>query len=530
MSRISQDRNTSNNIKQRPQYGIGVKCRTTTQHGAAMNWVIERPLTLDRMSPVLYGLGVVLMIFSCTMLIPLGVSLWLSDGAQLAYNEAFIVTAGAGFVLWLVARSGPRDLKIRDGYMLVTLVWTVLPAFATAPLLFYLPGLSFTDAYFEAMAGLTTTGATILSDLDALPASIHIWRGLLQWLGGMGIIVLFVAILPMLGFGGRQLYKAETPGPMKDTQLTPRIASTAKRLWLLYAGLTLLCALFYRAAGMSWLDAVVHSFTTLSLGGFSTHDASYGFFNSPLIEAITIIFMLIAGMNFATHFLALSKRTYEPYRQDWEASWFLTAMIVSSLAVAIFLWLSGTYPSLATALRYAAFNVISIGTTTGYASTDYNLWPMFVPVLMLLLCATASSAGSTGGGIKMIRTQLLLLQAWRELSKLLHPNAVIPVRLSGQVIPNQIVFSVLAFMSLYGASIIVMTMMLLASGLDLTTSFSAVVACITSTGPGLNEVGPATTYASLSDFQTWVLSLAMLLGRLEIFTVMVIFTPAFWRR
>jgi hypothetical protein len=250
----------------------------------------------------------------------------------------------------------------------------------------------------------------------------------------------------------------------------------------------------------------------------------------PLIEAITIIFMLIAGMNFATHFLALSKRTYEPYRQDWEASWFLTAMIVSSLAVAIFLWLSGTYPSLATALRYAAFNVISIGTTTGYASTDYNLWPMFVPVLMLLLCATASSAGSTGGGIKMIRTQLLLLQAWRELSKLLHPNAVIPVRLSGQVIPNQIVFSVLAFMSLYGASIIVMTMLMLASGLDLTTSFSAVIACITSTGPGLNKVGPTTTYASLSDFQIWVLSLAMLLGRLEIFTVMVIFTPAFWRR
>ena len=510
--------------------GIGVKCRTTTTQGAALNWAIERPQTLDKMSPVLYGLGIVLLIFSTTMLIPLGVSFWLHDDALLAYDKAFFITAAAGSALWLTARSGPRDLKIRDGYMLVTAAWTVLPAFAATPLLLYLPGLSFTEAYFETMAGLTTTGATILSDLDKLPPSIHIWRGLLQWLGGMGIIVLFVAILPLLGIGGRQIFRAETPGPMKDTQLTPRIASTAKRLWLLYAGLTLICALCYRLAGMSWLDAVVHSFATMSLGGFSTHDASYGFFNSPLIEAITIVFMLIAGMNFATHFLALSKRSFEPYRQDWEASWFLTAMIVSSLTVAVFLWLSGVYPSLATAIRYAAFNVISIGTTTGFANTDYNVWPMFVPVLMLLLCATASSAGSTGGGIKMIRTQLLLLQAWRELSKLLHPNAVIPVRLNGHVIPNHIVFAVLAFMSLYGASIIAMTMMLLASGLDLTTAFSAVVACITSTGPGLNEVGPATTYASLSDFQTWVLSLAMLLGRLEIFTVMVIFTPAFWRK
>ncbi len=495
-----------------------------------MNWVLERPQTLDRMSPVLYGLGIVLMIFSGTMLIPLCVAFWLRDDALLAYDEAFLVTAAAGFALWLAARSGPRNLKIRDGYMLVTLVWTVLPAFAALPLLLYFPGLSFTDAYFEAMAGLTTTGATILSDLDKMPPSIHIWRGLLQWLGGMGIIVLFVAILPLLGIGGRQIYKAETPGPMKDTQLTPRIASTAKRLWLLYAALTLLCALCYRVAGMSWLDAVVHSFSTMSLGGFSTHDASYGFFNSPLIEAVTIVFMLIAGMNFATHYLALSKRNFTPYRHDWEASWFLTAMIVSALVVAVFLWLSGVYPSLATAIRFAAFNVVSIGTTTGFASTDYNLWPMFVPILMLLLCATASSAGSTGGGIKMIRTQLLLLQAWRELSKLLHPNAVIPVRLGKQVIPNQIVFSVLAFMSLYGASILVMTMMLLASGLEPVTAFSAVVACITSTGPGLNEVGPATTYASLSDFQIWVLSIAMMLGRLEIFTVMVIFTPAFWRK
>ena len=495
-----------------------------------MNLAIPRPAALNSFSPVLYGLGIVLMIFSCTMLIPLLVAYFLNDDALLAYDQAFLITLSVAILLWLAGRSGPRDLKIRDGYLLVTATWATLPAFAAIPLVFYLPGLSFTDAYFEAMAGLTTTGATVLSGLDGMAPSIHVWRGLLQWLGGMGIIVLFVAILPLLGIGGRQIYKAETPGPMKDNQLTPRITSTAKRLWLLYAGLTLACMLSYRLAGMSWLDAVVHSFATMSLGGFSTHDASYGFFNSPLLEAITVLFMLIAGMNFATHYLALSKRSTTPYRHDWEARWFLIALLGSSALIALFLWIQGVYPALTTALRYALFNVVSIGTTTGFASTDYNLWPMFAPVLMLLLCATASSAGSTGGGIKMIRTQLLLLQGWRELSKLLHPNAIVPVRLNGQVIPNQVVFSVLAFMSLYGASIIMMTMMLLFSGLDFMTSFSAVIACITSTGPGLNQVGPATTYESLSDIQIWILSLAMLLGRLEIFTVMVIFTPAFWRK
>jgi trk system potassium uptake protein TrkH len=495
-----------------------------------LNSAISRPTPLQSLSPVFFALAIVLLLFSAAMLVPLCVALWLGDDALLAYDQALLITLAASAVLWIAGRSGTRELKIRDGYLLVTAAWTLLPVFAAMPFMLYLPELSFTDAYFEAMAGLTTTGATVLSGLDGMAPSIHIWRGLLQWLGGMGIIVLFVAILPLLGFGGRQLYKAETPGPMKESQLTPRIASTAKRLWLLYAGLTLACVLALRLGGMSWLDAVVHAFTTLSLGGFSTHDASYGFFNSPLLEGITVVFMLIAGMNFATHYLALSKASLAPYRHDWEARWFLTAILSSVLVIAVFLWISGVYPGLATALRQAAFNVVSIATTTGFASTDFSLWPMFAPVLMLLLCSTASSAGSTGGGIKMVRTLLLLLQGWRELARMLHPNAVIPIRLGGQVIPNRVVFSVLAFMSLYGASIVVMTMMLLFTGLDFVSAFSAVIACITSTGPGLNQVGPATTYESLSDIQIWILSLAMLLGRLEIFTVMVIFTPAFWRK
>jgi trk system potassium uptake protein TrkH len=495
-----------------------------------LNHALTRPAALNAASPVLYTLGVLLMIFSAAMLIPLGISVWLQDDAQLAYYEAFLGTLAAAIILWLTGRSGPHDLKTRDGYLLVTLAWTLLPAFAAIPLYLQIQKLSFTDAYFEAMAGLTTTGATVLSNIDNLPPSINLWRGLLQWLGGMGIIVLFVAILPLLGIGGRQLFKAETPGPMKESQLTPRIASTAKRLWLLYIAITLACVLAMHWGGMSWLDAFMHAFATMSLGGFSTHDASYAYFNSPLLEGITIFFMLVAGMNFATHYLALSRQSFRPYQQDWEARWFLIVMVASVLFVALYLVLTGTYPDFQTALRHAAFNVVSIGTTTGFANTDYALWPVFAPVLMLLLCATVSSAGSTGGGIKMIRTQLLLLQGWRELSRMLHPSAELPVRLNDQVVPKRIIFSVLAFMSLYGASIVVMTMLLLFSGTDFITAFSAVIACITSTGPGLGQVGPSTTYESLSDVQTWILSFAMLIGRLEVFTVMVIFTPAFWRK
>jgi trk system potassium uptake protein TrkH len=485
---------------------------------------------MQRVAPILHILGLVIMLFAVTMLLPLTVAFVLDDAALPAYDEALAITAASGAVTWFATRRHTRELQIRDGFLLVTLVWSVLPAFAALPLLFFFQELSFTDAYFESMSGVTTTGATVLTGLDELPPSINLWRGFLQWLGGMGIIVLAVAILPLLGVGGRQLFKAETPGPMKDARLTPRITETAKGLWLVYTGITLACVASYRLAGMSWLDAVMHAFTTMSLGGFSTHDASYGFFDSPAIEAVTIVFMLIAGINFATHFLVLHRRSFEPYRLDPEARWFLAAMTGGVLFVALFLWLSGTYPQFATALRYAAFNVVSMGTTTGYANTDFNLWPIFAPFFMLLLCSTVSSAGSTGGGIKMVRTLLLVLQGWREMVKLLHPQAQLPVKLGGQVVPNRIVFAVLAFMTLWGTSVMVMTLVLLASGLDFVTAFSAVIACITNTGPGLNQVGPATTYAGLSDFQTWILAAAMMVGRLELFTVYVLFTPAFWRK
>ena len=485
---------------------------------------------MSRFKVVLHVLSAVVIIFAVTMLLPLALAFVLSDGAATAYDESILVTAAAGGAVWLATRGASAELQTRDGFLLVVLVWTVLPAFATLPLLIYLPGLSFTDAYFETVAAMTTTGATTLSGLDALPASINVWRALLQWIGGMGIIVLTVAILPLLGVGGSQLYRAETPGPMKDTKLTPRITETAKGLWMVYFAITVVCLGAYWLAGMSWLDALIHSLTTMSLGGYSSHDASFAYFGSPAIEAVAIVFMLVAGMNFGTHFLAWRKLSAGPYRADPEAGLFVGITVFSCVGVSAYLLGSGTYNDFPTALRFAAFNVVSIATTTGYASTDYNLWPVFAPLWMLLLCSFATCAGSTGGGIKMIRAQILFKQVFRELLRIIHPKLYKPVKLAGQLVENNVTFAVLAFSFVYVASVICMMLILTASGLDVVTALSAVVACINNTGPGLGLVGPATTYAVLSNFQTWVLIFAMVLGRLELFTLLVVLTPAFWRK
>jgi len=488
------------------------------------------PAAVHRIAPVVNVFSTVVMIFALTMAAPLMVSLIYDDAALLTYDAAIAITFLAGVIMRLTTRHQRRELLPRDGFLLVFMVWTILPAFATLPLILYIDGLSFTDAFFEATSGITASGGTVLSNLDQLPPSINFWRSELIWLGGMGLIVLAVAILPLLGVGGMQLYKAETPGPMKDAKLTPRIMETAKGLWLVYAGITLTCIVSYRLAGMTWFDAVCHGFTTMGLGGFSTHDASYGYFDSPLIEAVAIVFMLIAAMNFATHFTAWRERSPRPYRADPEAGMFVLVTLGSCLMIAVYLWRQDVYPDILTALRYASFNVVSIATTTGYSNTDYNLWPVFAPLWMLFLCCFASSSGSTGSGIKMVRARLLVQQGLREMVRLVHPSAQVPVKLGGRVVPNQIVFAVLAFMSIYGASVTVITFLLLVTGLDFVTAFSAAVASINNTGPGLNQVGPATTYAVLTDFQTWVLTVAMLLGRLELFALLVIFTPAFWRR
>ncbi|MDP2239909.1 MAG: potassium transporter TrkG [Burkholderiales bacterium] len=475
-------------------------------------------------------LGIIAMAMSLSHLLPIAISVIFADGSTQNFALSMAINFTVGVVLWLATRRHQRELSLREGILLVVLVWTGGALFAAIPLMLTLPGLSFTDAYFEAVSGLTATGATVLHGLDNLPPSINVWRAELQWVGGMGVIVLVVAILPMLGVGGRQISKSEIPGPMKEDQLTPRLTQTAKGLWLIYAGLTLACLLSYHLAGMSWLDALIHSFTTLSLGGFSSHDASFGYFNSAVIETVAIVFMLIAGMSFATHFLALRKVRLTPYLRDTEVRYFGLVVGTSVLGIALFLWLAGDYPKFTTALRYAAFNIVSVGTTTGYSTSDYSLWPVFAPMWVLFLGTFLSCSGSTGGGIKMMRAIILYRQVYREFKKLAHPNAMVPLKVAGQVVPNQVVFGVLAFFFMWVAMLVSMTLILGSSGLDVLTAFSAVVASLNNIGPGLHQVGPATNFAILTDFQTWVCTFAMLLGRLELFTFLIIFTPAFWRK
>ncbi len=483
-----------------------------------------------RLPVILNVLGMVLAVFGLSMLLPLLVSQLIEDQAQLAYDESVLATVGAGGLLWLATRHRGLELKARDGFLLVVLIWTILPVFAALPLLLYLPDLSFTDAYFETMSGLTTTGATTLSGLDDLPPSINLWRSQMHLIGGMGVIVLVVAVLPLLGVGGRQMYKAETPGPMKDTKLTPRMTETAKGLWIVYLIFTSACFLAFRVAGMDWLDALIHTFSVMGLGGFSSHDASFGHFDSLSMELIAAFFALLAGMNFATHFLALRQRSLAPYRLDPEIRWFLVLVLSSCVLLALYLWSRDIYLDFPSALRYATFNTISMATTLGLATADFGAWPYFAGLWMLLLCSFATGAGSTGGGIKMMRAMLLYKQVYREIVKLLHPTAETPIRLGELAVPNKVVFAVLAFVFVYMVSVVILSMVLIASGLDVFSAFTAVVATLNNTGPGLGQVGPATTYAVLTDFQTWVCTFSMLLGRLELFTLLTVLTPAFWKK
>jgi trk system potassium uptake protein len=485
---------------------------------------------MSQILPVVHILSKVLMMFSAAFLLPLAISLGLEDGAHRAYDEAIVITFLSGAVLWLFSRRGKRELQTRDGFLLVVMIWAILPLYSAIPLLSYIPDLSFTDAYFEAVSGLTATGATVLSGLDNLPPSLNVWRTEMHWIGGMGVIVLVVAVLPLLGVGGRQLFKAETPTPMKDSKLTPRMAETAKGLWLVYALITGLCFLSLWAGGMSWVDALVHAFSVMSLGGMSSHDASMGYFDSVTLEIIVMVFALIAAISFSTHFMALRMRNLMAYRFDTEIRWTLGVLGVSILGLTFYLLYKGFYLDFPEALRYAAFNTISIATTLGFSTTDFNVWPYFAPLYMLFLSSFIAGSGSTGGGIKMLRAILLYKQVYRELIKLVHPSAIVHTKIGSQTVPAKITYAVLAFLFIYVASIIILSFILAASGLDVFTSFTAVVAMVNNTGPGLGQVGPASTYAILNDFQIWVCSFAMLLGRLEFFTLLVVLTPVFWRK
>jgi trk system potassium uptake protein TrkH len=485
---------------------------------------------MTRLLPLARVFGLMLVVYSTTYLLPILTALIYRDGTVLLFLEDMALTFGAGGLFWLLGKEHEREFKAKDGFLLVVMAWLGMAAFSTIPLMSYLKGLSFTDAYFETMSGLSTTGATVLSGLDHLPPAINLWRHELNWLGGMGIIVLAVAILPVLGVGGRQMFMAETPGPMKDSKLAPRITETAKNLWLVYAGITVACILSLKLVGMNWLDAICHAFATMALGGFSTHDANVGYFDSPAIEAVLILFMTLAGMNFATHFLALRNHGLKPYRQDIEAMPYLGLLLGSCLGIGLYLWWQGTYPDFWTALRHASFNLVSIATDCGFASVDFNQWPIFAPLWMLFLSCVTVCTGSTGGGIKMMRSMILVKQSQMQMFLLTHPTAVNPLKIGKMVIAPAIVFSVLGFIFVYFMSVVILTLVLVISGLDFLSSFTAIIACINNAGPGLNEVGPATNYAGLNDFQTWICSLAMFIGRIEIFTVLILLTPTFWRK
>ncbi|AZG71506.1 TrkH family potassium uptake protein [Shewanella livingstonensis] len=480
--------------------------------------------TIIRITGLLMGL------FSITMLPSALVAILYKDGGGTAFIQAFFVSIFLGFLLWYPNRHQKGDLRTREGFLIVVLFWTVLGSIGALPFIFATnPDLSWTDSFFESFSALTTTGATVIVGLDDLPKSILFYRHLLQWMGGMGIIVLAVAILPLLGIGGMQLYKAEVPGPVKDTKVTPRIAETAKALWYIYFLLTTACALAFYFAGMDAFDAICHSFSTIAIGGFSTHDASIGYFQSPLINVICAVFLLIAAVNFSLHFAAFTRRgiNVKVYLKDAEFKVLIAVQLVLTAICFITLYQSGIYDTPEKTLDYAFFQVVSISTTAGFGTESFHSWPLFLPILLIFSSFIGGCAGSTGGGMKVIRLILLVLQGSRELKRLVHPKALYSIRIGSTALPDRIIDAVWGFFSAYALVFVVCMVILMAMDMDAITAFSATAASLNNLGPGLGDV--ASNYASISDGAKWVLVMAMLFGRLEVFTLLVLFTPTFWK-
>lgn len=462
------------------------------------------------------------------MLPPLGVALAYDDGTAPAFLLSAALLILLGTAAWWPVRQQRPDLRVRDGFIIVAASWLTVGLCGALPFIIAAdPKVSVVDALFESVSGLTTTGATVLISIDTLPKGILYYRQQLQWMGGMGIIVLAVAILPILRIGGMQLYRAETPGPMKDSKLTPRITETAKALWLIYLSLTVVCALAYWLAGMSLFDAVGHAYSTIAIGGFSTHDLSMGYFNSPLIESIAIVFMVLAGMNFAIHFMAWRNASTLAYYQDPEIKVYAGLLVVAALLCVGALFVTQTYSSMGESIRYGVFQAVSTLTTTGFTTASFYTWPGLLPALLLATAFIGGCAGSTAGGMKVIRVILLYRQAVREIRRLIHPSAVLPIKLGGKRMSDSVMDSVWAFFFLFVFSFVLMSLFLTATGIDMTTAFSAVSACITNLGPALGQAGPH--YADINPAAKLVLTFAMLLGRLEIFTLLVILSPSFWR-
>jgi trk system potassium uptake protein len=473
-------------------------------------------------------LGLLVCIFSLAMLPPAMVSLFYRDGGGLPFVMAFFFALMAGIAIYYPNRRKKADLRAREGFLIVVFFWLVLGSFGALPFIFsHTPEIALADAFFESFSGLTTTGATVLVGLDELPKSFQFYRQQLQWLGGMGIIVLAVAILPLLGVGGMQLYRAETPGPMKDSKMTPRIADTAKHLWYIYVALTLACGVSYWLAGMSVFDAICHAFSTIAIGGFSNHDASLAYFDSPAVNMVCVVFLIIAAANFSLHFAAFRNKSIAHYLKDPEYKTFLVFQLVLAIVCFYVLVEQGVFESRLTSLDQALLQSVSISTTAGFTTTDFSTWPLFLPIMLIFASFVGGCASSTGGGLKVVRVILLFKQGIRELNRLIHPKAIFSIKLGRKALPDRVVEAVWGFFSAYTLVFVVIMLLLIGTGLDNLTAFTATAASLNNLGPGLGDV--AQNYSSVSDSAKWVLMLAMVFGRLEVFTLLVLFTPAFWR-
>ena len=467
--------------------------------------------------------GILLMLFSLSFIVPISISLLYSDSSLNTFLITFLLVLSVGFVFWFTSKNHKQELSSNDGFIIITLFWLVLAIAGSLP--FYLSGMSVIDSFFESMSGITTTGATVITNIDGLDKSLLMYRQLLQWMGGMGLIVLAIAVMPILGIGGGQIYKTEIPGAMSDQKLTPRITETAKALWTIYFGLTVLCALMYWIAGMNGFDAIAHSLSTVSIGGFSTHDDSIGFFNSFGIELVCIIFMVISASSFALHYGAIFRGRALRYFYDPEFRFFISIILLVFAASSLILFFN---PGSSESQRSVLFQAVSIVSTTGFTTTDYSLWPSIIGFLLLIGAFIGGCSGSVGGGIKSWRILIMLNHAHKQLIKIIHPRAVVSVKIGSKVVDGSVAESVWGFFSIYVISFMLLLFALLATGLDFTSAFSAIGACLNNLGPGLGEV--SANYSSVTNAGKGILAFGMILGRLEIFTVLVLFMPMFWRR
>lgn len=482
-----------------------------------------------KLLPIIHMLSKLSLLFSLLTFVPTTISHLFGDHAFMAFAETTFITVLVSLVVWLATYQYQRELRPRDGFTLVVLLWLEFAMVAAMPMYLYFGEISFTDAFFEAMSGLTTTGATVITGLDNIAPSINLWRHMLNWLGGMGIIVLAVAVLPMLGVGGTQLLKAEIPGIDKDAKVAPRVSQVAKRLWGFYLGCTVLIGLLLHWAGMNWFDAMCHAMSTFALGGFSTHDNSVAYFQSPLIEGLIMLATLAGGINFANHFAVLRQKSLHSYWHDEECRIMLLLLSGSIVVCSLYLYDKGFY-SLFDAFRYVSFNFVSVGLASGFANTDFATWPLIVSLWMFFLANVLANTGSMGGGVKLARALALWKFSLREITLLLHPDAVRTVKVNGRTLPERTTMAIMAFIFVYFMTVVVFTFALMITGLDFLTALTGVIACITNAGPGLGSIGPSQNYAALSDIQKWICTIIMLLGRLEIFTVLMLLTPNYWKK